>query len=162
MTNLTQEEVSEKRWHLERFNNAALYWNNLGNQRIFELNRQLLYISTLLLPITASIITVDSIKLREFEKTFILLGWIFIFTSIIVGLIQVWIDAHYFVYLSNDSSTREEYWSKDEENKKIKEWINLLGKTRPSSSIVSTYFQAFLTFTGILLIMIVAASQLLS
>ena len=155
------EDVEEKRWHLERFNNSALYWNNLANQRIFELNRQLLYISTLLLPVTASIITIDNIVLREFEKTLILLGWIFIFLSIIIGLVQVWIDSGYFAYLSNDSSRREEYWSKNEPNSKIKELVKLLGKTQSSSSMAPTYFQAILTFTGLLFIMVVAASQLL-
>ena len=153
--------TEEKQWHLDRYQKAALYWNNLANQRVFELNRQLLALATIILPLTASIIAIDFIKPREFEKTLLLIGWVFLFLSIILAFVQIWIDANYFSYLSQDSSTREELWSHDRENEKIKKDVDALGKVKGSSTFIPTIFQAFFVFTGLLFIMIVASSMLL-
>lgn len=117
------EKTTEKRWHLDRFQKAALYWNNLANQQIFELNKQLLSLAFIILPLTASIIAVEFIKPREFEKTLLILGWIFLFLSIILGFVQILLDAIYFNYLSNDSSTREYLWSQNKENDDIKKEV---------------------------------------
>lgn len=156
------KDAEEKRWHLDRFQKAALYWNNLANQQIFELNKQLLAFATIILPLTASITVIDSIKLREYQIMLLILGWISLFLSIISGFIQIWIDAKYFNYVSNDSSTREFLWSQDEDNNKIKDAVDKLGHIKPSSSPTPTYFQIFFVLTGLLMIMTVAVSMLIS
>lgn len=156
------KDVEEKRWHLDRFQRAALYWNSLANQQIFEVNKQLLAFATVILPLTASIVVIDTIQLREYEVTMLIFGWIFLFLSIISGLIQVWIDARYFNYVSNDSSSREWLWSRDKDNNEIKKEVEQLGSIKPSSSPTPTLFQGFFVFFGLLIIMLVAVSILIN
>lgn len=148
--------VEEKRWHLDRFQKAALYWNSLANQQGFELNKQLLVFATILLPLSASIVVVDTIQLRGNEIVLLIIGWIFLFLSIIFGLIQIWTDARYFIYISNDSSKREWLWSQNKDNNKIKKEVDKLGSVKPYSPFVSSIFQAILVFSGMLFIMLVA------
>lgn len=154
-------DAEEKRWHLDRFQKAALYWNNLANQQIFELNRQLLGLATVILPLTASIVVIDTIQLREYEKTMLVFGWVFLFLSIISGLVQVWINAKYLNCVSNDSSNREFLWSQDKDNEEIKKEVNRLGGIKPSSSHIPIAFQAFFASFGLLVIMLVAMSILI-
>lgn len=156
------KDVEEKRWHLDRFQRVALYWNNLANQQIFEVNKQLLAFATVILPLTASIVVIDTIQLREYEVTMLIFGWIFLFLSIISGIIQVWIDARYFNYVSNDSSSRERLWSRDKDNNEIKKEVEQLGSIKPSSSAIPTLFQGFFVFFGLLIIMLVAVSILVN
>lgn len=156
------KDVEEKRWHLDRFQRAALYWNSLANQQIFELNKQLLAFATIILPLTASIVVVDTIQLREYEITLLIFGWIFLFLSIIIGLIQTWIDARYFNYVSNDSSSREWLWSQDKDNNEVKKEVERLGSIKLSSSSAPTLFQVFFVFSGLLIIMFVAVSILIN
>ena len=156
------KDVEEKRWHLDRFQRAALYWNNLANQQIFEINKQLLALATIILPLTASIVVIDTIQLREYEVTMLIFGWMFLFLSIISGLIQVWIDARYFNYVSNDSSSRERLWSQDKDNNEVKKEVERLGSIKPFSSSVPTLFQGFFVLFGLLIIMLVAVSILIN
>lgn len=156
------KDVEEKRWHLDRFQKTALYWNNLANQQIFEINKQLLAFATIILPLTASIVVIDTIQPREYEVTMMIFGWIFLFLSIISGLIQAWMDARYFNYLSNDSSSREQLWSQNKDNGEIKKEVEQLGNIKPFSSSIPTLFQIFFVFSGLLIIMLVAASMLIN
>lgn len=155
-------DIIEKRWHLDRFQRAALYWNNLANQQIFELNKQLLGLATIILPLTASVVVIEIIKLREYEKTLIIMGWICLFLSIVLGLVQICIDSVYFNYVSNDSSSREKLWAQDKDNNQIKEEVERLGSIKPSSSPTPTLFQVFFVFSGLLIIMLVAVSLLIN
>lgn len=140
---------------------AALHWNKLANERLFDLHKQLLGLATLLLPLTASIVIVDSVKLLEVEKTLLLLGWAFLGISIIAGLIQLIIEAKYFNYLSNDSSCREEIWSSERSIEDMQKETKALGRTNPSSTLIPLSIQTFSIFIGLSLIMIVATFLLL-
>jgi heme/copper-type cytochrome/quinol oxidase subunit 4 len=159
---MSVNSIEEKHWHLDRFQRSALYWNNLANQQIFELNKQLLTFASILLPLSASIVVLDTLRLREYEILLLILGWIFLFTSIVLGLIQIWIDAKYFSYVSNDSSNREYLWSQDKDNNKIKDDVDKLGPIKPSSSFTPTLFQVVFVFIGLIFIMLVAVSILLN
>ncbi len=89
---------------------SALYWNNLANERQFELAKQLITISSLLLTVSATaIVSFRGINFQSqpLQSYSLLLSWIFVLISIICGLIQLSVDASYFNYLSNDESTRE-------------------------------------------------------
>jgi len=90
--------------------NNALYWNNLANQRQFELAKQLLTFSALILTVSATaIITFKGISFQSqpLQSYSLLLSWIFGLMSILCGLKQLGVDASYFNYLSNDESKRE-------------------------------------------------------
>ncbi len=158
---MNMNDKTEKHWHLDRFQKAALYWNNLANQQIFEVNKQLLALATIILPLTASIVTVQFITLREYQKVLLILSWVSLFASIFSGLIQIRIDALYFQYLSNDSSSREKFWAEND-NERAREKVNALGETKSGSSFTPTYFQVFFVSVGLLFIMIVAVSILLA
>lgn len=156
------KDTEEQRWHLDRYQRASLYWNNLSNRQVFELNKQLLALATIILPLTASVVVVDTIQLREYEVTLLIFGWVFLFLSIASGLVQIWIDAKYFNYLQNDASTREQEWSQDKNNNEIKKEVRQLGMTEPSSSFVPTLSQVLFIIFGLIIIMSVAVSLLTS
>lgn len=141
---------------------AALFWVEFANKRIFEINKQLLTLATILLPITASVVGVEFLTLREFEKTMLVMGWILIFISIVTGGIQILIDAKYFLYLSRDSSKREVLWSNSNRNvEDIEKDVKSLGSVPGSSTHCPLVIQALAIFSGLLLIMIVAANLLI-
>lgn len=88
----------------------ALYWNNLANQRQFELAKQLLTIGALILTVSATaIVSFRGINFQSqpLQSYSLLLSWVFVLVSIICGLKQLEVDASYFNDLSNDESTRE-------------------------------------------------------
>ncbi len=142
----------------ESYRSAALHWNNLANQRLFDFNKQLLGLATILLPLTASIIVVDGV--REFEKTLLIVGWIFLGISIITGCIQIMVDAYYFRDISIDSSRRELIFSSNKTEPEMQAAVEALGKIPAESTDLPITIQVFTIFVGLLLIMIVAGSLL--
>lgn len=94
---------------------SALHWNNLANQRQFELAKQLLTIGALILTISATAIVSFkgiSFQLQPLQSYSLLLSWVFVLVSIICGLKQLEADASYFNYLSNDESAREDKFAR--------------------------------------------------
>lgn len=88
----------------------ALYWNNLANQRQFELAKQLLILSSLILTVSATaIVSFRGINFQSqpLQSYSILLSWLFGLISIICGLKQLCVDASYFDYLARDENIRE-------------------------------------------------------
>lgn len=144
----------------DSFQNAALYWNKLANERVFEIGKQLLAIAFIILPLTGSIVFSNKV-ISPFNFYLLVLGWILLFSSIISGFVNFWTEAKYFNYLSNDSSTREQIWSNS--NKlvsKMDEETNRLGATKPASSLCPLIIQGGALLLGVLLIMIVVCSLL--
>lgn len=144
----------------EGYSERALFWIDKANQQLSEFNKQLLVLATFLLPLTASVV-VTSIKLSESQKIFLMIGWVYLFLSIVSGLIQYFIDANYFKNLSRDSSKREEIWSdlsrpKNQMEKETKD----LGKVPEQSSFFPLTLQAFSLVAGIFLIIFVAITLL--
>lgn len=94
--------------------NNAIHWNNLANQRQFELSKQLLTFSALILTVSTTVIVSFSgisFQSQPLQSFLLLLSWVFSLTSITCGLIQLGIDASYFNYLSNDEGKRESVFS---------------------------------------------------
>lgn len=156
---------SEKDEHLRQrnkdtFHNAALYWNKLANERLFEITKQLLGITLIILPLTGSIVLTDKILCKS-EINLLVYGWLFLFASIISGFINLWIEAKYFNYLSNSNSSREEIWS--DSNKLVErmtEETNKLDKTKPSSSFIPLIIQSITLLLGVFFIILVIYSLL--
>ena len=140
---------------------AALFWIELANDKLSEINKQLLSLSAILLPLTASVV-ISPITFREYEKTLMLLGWMFLFSSIIAGFIQIALDAVYFKDLSRDSSKREVLWSDSNRDiRDIEKDVKAIGDTPSSSSHLPLILQSLSISIGLLFIMVVAISLLL-
>ena len=156
--NQGDEQIRQR--NKDSFHNAALYWNNLANERVFEISKQLLGIALIVLPLTGSIVLADK-KISQCNTTLLVVGWFMLFISVISGFINLWIEAKYFVYLSNDSSTREEIWSDTSTLlSKLDEKTVSLGKTKAESSPVPLIVQGVALFIGVFFIMITAYSLL--
>ena len=151
--NKANEELRQR--NKDSFQNAALYWNGLANERVFEITKQLLGIALIILPLTGTFLSVTK-TISSFSLNLLVLSWIALFTSIISGFINLWKEASYFNYLSNDSSTREKIWS--DPNRSVEEMdaeTNKIGSTNSSSSFTPLIIQSISLLVGIFLIMIV-------
>lgn len=136
---------------------AALFWIELANQRQSEIIRQLLGLSAVLLPLSASII-LSNTPLDITEKYLLTSSWILFLISIIAGFIQIQIDSKYFVLLSRDSSKREELWSDSNRSvPTIEKEVASLGKVPGASTSLPQYIQAVTFFIGLILVAIVGA-----
>jgi hypothetical protein len=154
-TKNTQANEELRQRNKDSFQNAALYWNQLSNERLFEISKQLLGIAFIILPLTGSIVLSDK-TISTLDSKLLILGWISLFTSIISGFYNFWEEAKYFNYLSNDSSTREAIWSDTNVNtEEMNRKTEKLGKTRPNSSFMPLLVQGAALFLGVFLIMIV-------
>lgn len=149
----TDEEI--RRRNKDTAGRNALFWIELANQRQSEIIRQLLGLSAVLLPLSASILLAD-IKINQTEKILLLHGWIFLLISIIAGFIQIFVDVDYFVKVSQDSSNREVLWSTNRTIRDIEKDVQKLGKVSSSSTDWPLRFQILTFSTGLVLIMVVA------
>ncbi len=146
----------------QKLGSDALFWIRLANDSYFDLRNQMIVLSTILLPLSASIviITKDSIVRPDAnDKQLLLAGWIFLGLSILFGLIQTWVDSTYFKSLSSDSSLREHFrnnLSYDEAEKVVR----LLPPVQGQSTLLPLLLQMVLLFGGLLMIMFVAAGML--
>lgn len=152
-----QHDIEERRFNIERFTTAALYWNSLANQRYFELNKQLLSLASILLPLTASIALVKPSPLNNVLRSLLVVGWGSLFTSILFGLFQIWKDTNYFAYLMADSSLREKFWCNPQMSNAEKEKaVDVLGETKSRGNIYPLFLQILFLLIGLLFIMIAA------
>jgi hypothetical protein len=154
------EDEKLRQRNKDSFQNTALYWNKLANDRIFEISKQLLAVALIILPLSGSIILTYK-RIDSNEKSLLFYTWILLLASIVSGFYHLWTEAKYFHYLSNDSSTREEIWS--DTNRSIqdlnKDTIKL-GKTRPGSSNIPLIIQVATLFLGVILILFIVNSML--
>lgn len=154
------EDEKLRQRNKDSFQHAALYWNKLANDRVFEISKQLLGIALIILPLSGSIVLANK-RIDCDEKNLLFFGWILLFTSIVSGFINLWKEATYFQYLSIDSSAREEIWS--DTNRSVQDLdkdTDKLGKTRSQSSTIPLIIQITALFFGVFLIMIVIYSLL--
>lgn len=148
------EEI--RRRNKDSVQKAAFFWIKLANDRLSEINKQLLSIAFILLPLTGSIVLANK-KINFSDKTLLTHGWILLFISIFSGLIQILIDAIYFKSLSRDSSKREKIWSQiDKPISLLASEEKELGEVKGSSTHWPLIIQSFTMFIGLGLIMIVA------
>mgnify|MGYP001584568581 FL=1 len=150
------EELEFRQRSKESYQRGAFFWIDLANQRLGDFNRQLLALAVVLLPLTASI-SLSSIKLKDFEKTLLVLSWIALGVSIITGIIQILIDTIYFKDLSRDSSKREKIWSNfSRKVTDLEKETKAIGEVKESGSHDPLKIQASSLFIGLILIMVVA------
>ena len=153
--NNNNEEIKQR--NKDAVQRAALFWIELANQRQSEIVRQLLGLSAVLLPLSASVV-ISNIELDKIEKVLLSSSWVLFLISIIAGFIQTHIDAAYFVMLSRDSSKRKLLWSDSNRNiKDIENDVKALGKVPQASTSLPIYFQALTFFIGLILIAFVGA-----
>lgn len=128
----------------------ALFWVELANRRQSEVVRQLLGLSAVLLPLSASVV-VANIELEKIEKILLFSSWVFFFISIVTGFIQIQLDAWYFVMLSRDSSKREALWSDSGRPiSEIEKDVKALGKVPEMSTSLPLRLQALAFFIGLI------------
>lgn len=153
--NNNNDEKLRRRNNKNNYQKAALYWNQLANERLFEISKQLLAVGFIILPLTGSIILSNK-TITSTSMTLLVIGWVFLFISIISGLFNLWDEAKYFNYLSSDSSRRELISSDPNRSEaEIDEEIKNLGTTKSASSFYPLIIQALTLFLGAMLIMIV-------
>ncbi len=154
------EEIDLKQRNKDAYQRGAFFWIDLANQRLGDFNRQLLSLAVILLPLTASVILSD-LKLREFEKTLLILSWVSLGISVVAGLIQILIDTNYFKDLSRDSSKREKIWSDlFRPIADLEKDTKALGEVKGSSTHDPLKLQALFLLIGLVFIMIIAGSIL--
>lgn len=159
-TKNNKEDEQLRQRNKDLFQKTALYWNQLANERLFEISKQLLGISFIILPLTGSIILADKI-ISPINFYLLILGWLLLFASIISGFFNLWVEAKYFNYLSSDSSTRENIWSNSSRSvTEMNERTNKLGATKPTSSFYPLIIQIAALSLGVFLIMLVMGSLL--
>ncbi len=158
--NKNNEDIRQR--NKDAVQRSALFWIKLTNDRLSEINKQLLGLATIILPITASVIAIEFLIPKDFEKNLLIIGWVLMFISIVAGGIQILVDARYFLFLSRDSSSREALWSDPNRSiEDIEKEVKSLGTMPSSSTHCPLVIQALAIFSGLFLIMLVAASLLL-
>ena len=151
--NNTDEDIRRK--NKDTFGQNALHWNKLANDRLFEMSKQLLGISLVILPITGSIILSDK-TISPNILVLLVHGWISFLLSIISGFVNLWLEARYFQYLSSDSSNREMIWSRSDISvKNMDEMAQQISATKTHSSFLPLIFQIITIFIGVCFIMYV-------
>jgi hypothetical protein len=131
-------------------------WIKEANDRINELTRLFITLSTIVLTLSLPIISNPSI-LKNTEKYLLITSWILGLTSITIGAISVWIDSKYYEKLARVNNKSELIWSQmeedfsnmDDQDKKNQSEIKL------SSSFVPFFIQAGLVAASLALLTIV-------
>ncbi len=146
------EEI--RRRNKDAAQHAALFWIQLANERQSEIIRQLLGLSAVLLPLSASIVISNEI-LSPIDKYLLASSWVFFLVSMVAGFIQIQEDSKYFLMLSRDSSKREELWSDSNHSvPNIERDVLALGKVPAQSTTLPQNIQAVTFFVGLILVML--------
>lgn len=156
-----QQNEELRRRSKDAAHQAAFEWIRYANERLLEINRQLLGVATILLPLTGSIVLAP-IKIGESEKTLLIVGWVSIFISIIVGFIQLTIETAFLKRWARYESKREEIFS--DPNRSYEDMIKeaqLLQSPSEASTHIPLAIQIFTLFGGLILVMAVAIGILL-
>lgn len=155
-----REEI-HKNWHQAA--HEALYWNKMANDRLAEINKQLLGLATLLLPLTGSVVVLQ-VEINDVLKTLLIGGWIFLFLSILTGFIQIFIDAKFFKgYCDYNTERSETYHMNLGSTVAVAEAaVDRIEKPEISSGHLFLILQGIAISLGLLLITVVATSLLIA
>ena len=152
---ITNEEIRHR--NKDAAERAALFWIQLANERQSEIVRQLLGLSSVLLPLSASIV-ISKVILNQIEIHLLVLSWILFLSSIAAGFIQIYLDSKFFVMISRDSSKRQELWSEGRRSVlSIERDVEALGKVSGESTSLPQKVQAVTFFLGLIFLMIVGS-----
>ena len=156
------EDLDLKLRNSESYKEDALFWIELANKSLLVLNKQLFTVAIFLLTGTISIVIADfGIKITDPDKLLLKASWIFLLVSLIMGLVQIWVDAYYFKYLQQDSTRRQSIWSNlYKPVSELEAETRGLDYTDPSGLHIPFVIQAFTVFAGVLLISVVTISIL--
>lgn len=137
---------------------AALFWIELANKRQSEIVHELLAVSAVLIPLSASIV-IAKISLSVFQQHLLVIIWILLLLSVAAGFIQIAIDSNFFIALSRDASSREKLWSDTQRSvNDIENDVKKLGETPGSSTMIPVYIQAVTFLLALITITIVGIS----
>lgn len=110
------EELRQK--NKARFEQAAIHWNTLANERQSELSKSILTVSTVILPLTFFIFNSSEIGvLSVLEKILILAMWLCLIVSIYFGIEYTEVETKHF-----------NSWTKFA-NQKVKEYSTIILST---------------------------------
>ena len=115
----------------------------------------------LLIPLSATVITLKNFEINDFEKTLLERSWVLIFLSIILGFIQIIIDSLYFKNLAYDNNQKAKIWScVGRSNKILESETKKINPTKDSSTHIPLILQAISIFLGLSMIIRVSISFL--
>lgn len=157
---MEDKEIIHENWHQSA--NEALYWNKMANDKLSEIDKQLLTIAFVLLPLTASVLGLN-INLNDVLKTILIGGWIFTFVSIICGFVHIIIEADFFRKYLDYNTHRSTIYHKnlDKTLSTVEAKIEKLQSPSASSGHLFLILQGISISIGLLLIMIVAGFLLI-
>lgn len=158
MANANNQNEELRRRNKDAAHQSAFHWISLTNKRVLEVNKQLLSLATVLLPLTGSIAAIQSrMDIGKSGRLLLIEGWSLLFASIIAGFIQLVIEISFLKRWAEYESKRESTFSNPNlplENME-KDAQNLPIPSK-SSSHIPLIFQAVSLFVGLVLIMLVA------
>lgn len=131
--------------------NETIYWNKMTNDRLSEINKNLISITSLLIPITGSLIFTQ----RHFNNlltTLLCFALFFLFASIIFGFIQIFFDAKFFKAYNDLNAKRSKLYATNL-NKSLDELRKIdenLPKPNASSGHIGLVLQSVTLALGLL------------
>ncbi len=139
---------------------SALFWIELANNRLTNICNHFISLAAILIPLSASLVISNNI-LNFNEKIMLVSTWITLFFSIVFGFLHQLLDVQFFVYLSRDSSKREELWSNTNRGyAQVLKDVLALGTTKNASSHLPLVLQGITFMIGIILISFIGISLL--
>lgn len=151
----SKEEEQIRQRNKDAYQSAAIYWNGLANERLFEISKQLLAVAFILLPLTGTILFSDKM-LSPRDSFLLVLSWVIILSSIILGFITFWLDSSFFQELSKDSSQRTVIWSDPLVSiNKMYDETSKLEQTKPNSTFIPLILQGATLFIGVVFVLLV-------
>jgi len=138
----------------------SIHYGDVANDIFIQLTRLFISLNTFLLTFTSPIF-VQIKEVSEIGRTLLFISWVFLFTSIIAGIVQLVVEknfyqkiAKYYYTIAGLYSLADDTEEALEEVEKKKE-IETLKNFQLQSSIVSFVIQAFCFVVGLIFILIV-------
>lgn len=142
--------------------NEALFWSKMRNDKLSDLNNHFLTLATIVLPLSGTFLVGFS-PVSSVVKTLVILGWISLLTSIVLGLAHVADSVNFFKDYVNYQSIRSTIYfnnlkkTLDDAEGDIKK----LRKPKSSSDNNFIPYQALFLFIGLLLVMVAVTTILI-
>ncbi len=146
------------------FREASFYWNSQANSSLAEINRQLLTLSVALITISGSALVVfPHAKFEVSFKVFIAITWFLLAVTVALGLVQTYIDAHFFRSYSLNAQEKERIWSSDKMSDIEKyEKVTQISSLPKSTGEVLLIFQSSIFFAAFIMQLVLATILLFS
>ncbi len=161
---MEHREEMLKNWHQAA--TESLYWNKMANDRLSEINKQLIALATILIPLTASVLVINQ-SINNVLRTLLIGSWVFLFASVATGFVQIIVDGKFYKKYCNYEASRSQIYHESMRLRRddidaIEERINGLGSLLVSSGHLFLVLQGIPIIIGLLLIMGVAGTLLIA